>query len=509
MANVLHSMGAAVDKLVGLYDPDKGLTRHRSRQLLARAYEGASQKDGWRPKRPGASSNTDHMADASTLRTRSRSLTQNVPYIAQALRSLVANVIGTGITPRWTGKDGDVYDKLWKQWGPVCDADGRHDIYGMQAAAYRAMQQDGEVLIRLRARRPTDGLPVPLQLQLLEIDWLDSRLTRTKDGNQIINGIEYDMLGRVVGYYLFDQHPGEIASFARGRTDSHFVPAESIIHLYTAERPGQGRGFPRIAPVIARVRDMQLYEDAELQRKNQETRLSVLATGNVADMANPPEPGGTVDGTAAAAGDLGPLSGGGITQLPQGLNLTVIEPKVAPGYVEYMKYNLHIAAAGYGVTYEMMTGDVTETTFSSARVRMLDFRREAEVEQWVVFIPKFCDRVCRAFADAAALAGKVNQPDYNVEHSTPKWDYVNPAQDVKADLDEIAGGLSTFSEKLRKRGYKPAQVFAEWKSDFETLRDYGIFDAMLMMLKGRAMDDGKGAGQGATDDKPGSKKPKQ
>jgi hypothetical protein len=59
------------------------------------------------------------------------------------------------------------------------------------------------------------------------------------------------------------------------------VPATSIIHYFTKERPGQGRGFPRIAPVISRVRDLSLYEDAEINRKNQESRLSVLASGDV------------------------------------------------------------------------------------------------------------------------------------------------------------------------------------------------------------------------------------
>lgn len=491
MANFMHRIGAAVDSLVSLYDPNRGLTRQRSRKLLARAYEGASTKDGWKTKRSGASANTDHMADATTLRARSRSLTQNVPYIAQGLRSLVASVVGTGITPRWTGTEAQIYETLWKQWAPVCDADGRHDIYGMQAAAYRAMQQDGEVLIRLRQRRPNDGLPVPLQLQLLEIDWLDSSRTETRGPSQVINGIQYDALGRVEGYWLYDQHPGEIATYARGRTDSHFVPASSIIHLYTAERPGQGRGFPRIAPVIARVRDLQLYEDAELQRKNLETRLSVLASGNVSDLANPNALGEPVDETAAKGGDLGPLSSGGITQVPAGLQLTMVEPKVAVGYVEYLKFNLHLVAAGFGVTYEMMTGDVSDTNFSSARVNRLNFQKEAEVEQWVVFIPKFCDRVCRAFADAAELVGKVKRADYNVEHSTPKWDYVNPEQDVKADLAEIAGGLSTFSEKLRKRGYKPDLIFQELRSDIDKLKEGGVLDVMLMLLKGRSMEDGQ------------------
>lgn len=492
-ADILHRVGLFFDRLVAVRDPFAALSRHRARQLLARAYEGASKKDGWNPRRAGASANTDHMADAGTLRVRARALVQNVPYIAQGLRSLVANVIGTGITPRWLGADADIYDTLWKQWGAVCDADGRLDIYGMQAAAYRAMEQDGEVLIRLRARRPDDNLPVPLQLQLLEIDWLDSSKTMPSGNDQIVNGIHYDALGKVVGYWLFDQHPGEVGVKFRGRATSHFVPASSIIHLYTPDRPGQGRGFPRLAPVIARVRDLQLYEDAELQRKNLETRLGVVASGDVEQMANPPSPGEAVDTAAAKTGDLGPLQSGSIVKIPGASTLTVIEPKAAPGYVEYVKYQLHLIAAGFGVTYEMMTGDVSQTSFSSARVRLQDFRREAEFTQWNIFIPKFCDRICRAFVDAAHLAGKVQRTNYQVEYSTPKWDYVNPEQEVRADLAEIAGGLSSFSEKLRRRGYKPDLVFAELQSDIQKLKDAGTLDVMLQLLKGKPLQDSEAA----------------
>lgn len=487
-ADLLLYVGRALDRLVGVFNPDRALSRHRARQLLVRAYEGASKRDGWNPRRAGASANADHSADAATLRARSRALVQNVPYIAQGLRALVANIIGTGIAPRWIGQDKDVLETLWKEWGKACDADGRWDIYGLQAAAYRAQEQDGEVLIRLRWRRPSDGLPVPLQLQLLEIDWLDSTKTQPNGNNQIVNGIEYDVLGKVAGYWLFDEHPGERGLKLRARISSRFVSADNIIHLYTAERPGQGRGFPRISPVIARTRDLQLYEDAELQRKNLETRLGVLASGNVADIANPPTPNDPVDRTAAQAGDLGPLQSGGITQVPQGLNLTVVEPKAVPGYVDYVKYQLHLIAAGWGVTYEMMTGDMTGVNFSSARVARLNFQRQAEMEQWLHFIPKW-DRITRAFVDASVLAGKVRRPNYNVEYSTPKWDYVNPEQEVKADLAEISGGLSSFSEKLRKRGYSPPLVFAELATDIQALRDSGVLDVMLQLQKGKALQE--------------------
>ena len=481
-------MANLIDKAIGYFNPLAGLRRHTARELLHRAYEGASQRDGWRPRRPGAAANTDHAADGQALRVRSRALVQNVPYMAQGLRALVANVVGTGIVPNWLGEDADALNAAWEKWVPQADADGRLDLYGLQAAAYRAMEQDGEVLIRLRPRRLTDGFAVPLQLQLLEIDWLDSSKMGRPDraGEYVINGIQYDALGRVSGYWLFDQHPGEINTTMRGRTSSSFVPADRIIHLYTPERPGQGRGFPRCAPVVARVRDLQVYEDSELQRKNLESRLSVLASGDVAALSSPPAGEGTAD--PQRTGELGSLAGGAIIQIPMGMTTTVIEPKAAPGYVEYVKQQLHLIAAGFGVTYEMMTGDVTEVNFSSARVRMLDFRREAEMTQWTLLVPKLCMPICRAFADAAALAGVVRRPNYEIDHATPKWDYVNPDQDVKADLNEIAGGLSSISEKLRRRGYKPEAVFTELAADIKRLRELGLLDVMLMLQKGKAME---------------------
>lgn len=475
-----------LDRLFGYFDPNAGLRRLRARELLERAYEGASQKDGWRPRRAGASANADHMVDATTLRARARSLVQNTPYIARGLESLVANVVGTGITPRSLAKDAQKIDQLWAEWGAVADADGRLDIYGLQAAAHRAMEQDGEVLIRLRNRRPEDGLPVPLQLQLLEIDWLDSSKTGTNGLNTIVNGIEYDSLGKVTAYWLWDQHPGEVQSSRRGRASSYPVPAGSIIHLFNPQRPGQGRGFTRLAPVIARVRDLQLYEDAELQRKNLETRLSVLASGDATTMSLTESQD---QDTVRKSGELGSLASGGITQLPAGLNITVLEPKAAPGYVEYVKHQLHLIAAGMGVTYEMLTSDVGEVNFSSARVALLEFRRNAEQLQWVILIPKLCLPIWRAFIDAAVLADKITRPDYAVDWSTPKWDYVNPQQDVNADLAEISGGLSSVSEKLRRRGYKPDLVFKEIKSDFERLRTDGTLDVLLLLQAGKTTAD--------------------
>ncbi|MNL44701.1 Phage portal protein, lambda family [compost metagenome] len=148
---------------------------------------------------------------------------------------------------------------------------------------------------------------------------------------------------------------------------------------------------------------------------------------------------------------------------------------------------LHLIAAGAGWTYEMMTGDVREVSYTSARIRRLDYRREAEQEQWLHVIPKLIAPMVRAFSNACELAGRVKKADYNLRYATPKWEYTNPKDDVASDLDEIAGGLSSFSEKLRSRGYEPDEVFDELAGDIQKLRDRGILDVLLMMRKGKQM----------------------
>ena len=63
MANIASTL---IDRFIGAVSPNAGLRRLRAREMLTSAYEGASQKDGWKPKRSGASANTDHRADGAS-----------------------------------------------------------------------------------------------------------------------------------------------------------------------------------------------------------------------------------------------------------------------------------------------------------------------------------------------------------------------------------------------------------------------------------------------------------
>ena len=484
----MSKIASLLDSAVGLFSPQKGLQRTMARHAMMkmRAYEGASTADGWFPRRRGASANADHRGDAPMLRARARSLVQNNPYAAKALSCLVSNVVGEGITPssRAAGSLAEKINALWLAWADVADADGGTDFHGLVAQAYRAMEQDGEVLIRLRLRRPEDALPVPLQLQILEIDHLDSgKSAALRGGGEIKSGIEFDALGRVVAYWLFDAHPGEgILSNLRSGFVSRRIDAAGVIHLFAPERPGQARGITRFAPVVTRLRDLAIYEDAELARKQMESLMSVFITGDGADFAVPGvgESQGVASERAAQIGELGRLAGGAILSTA-GQNVTVAQPAVASGYQDSVRAHLYAVAAGFGVTYEMLTGDLSRVNFASSRVGLIEFRRAAEQRQWHVLVPRLLGPVWRAFVDAAFLAGKIPQADYAVEWTAPKWAYVNPLQDVQADAAEIAAGLSSVSEKLRQRGYQPDAVFAEIGTDFRKLKASGALEYLAFV----------------------------
>jgi capsid protein len=232
-------MANFIDRVIGFVSPQAGIARHFARRQLQRAYEAASPRDTWRPRRAGASANADHQADAKALRSKARALVQNVPYIWAGLNSLAVATVGAGIVPRATGRDKEKINELLAEWFKVCDADGRFDFFGFVKAAYTAMEQDGEVLVRKRTRSASSGMAVPLQLQLLEIDWLDSARSGTLNGNSIINGIEYDLLGAVAAYYL---------CCCRARSFAEPARASEPDHSLVQPRPagaGQGLHAPR------------------------------------------------------------------------------------------------------------------------------------------------------------------------------------------------------------------------------------------------------------------------
>ncbi len=488
MAARAKTLPNTLDRLIGWVNPAAGLKRARARSALSlvREYEGAKtgrRTGGWTTG--STSANAEIGPALSTLRNRSRSLIRDNPYAAKACASYVANIVGTGITAKFSsGQD------VWNAWVQQCDADGQHDFYGLLALIERARFESGEVLIRLRWRRPDDGLAVPLQLQVLEADYLDSLKNESlKNGGWILNGIEFDALGQRVAYWLFGSHPGDSAPILKSLFSLR-VPAEDVLHYYRKTRPGQVRGVPDLHPVLLKMRDLDDYQEAELVRKGIEACFAAFVTTD--DEARTVGEDTTETTTQRRIENLG---AGMIQYLRPGEEVSFGTPNAINGYGEFIDDHLHAVAAGAGVTFEQLTGNLSRVNYSSIRAGLVEFRRTAEQHQWAGLIPGVCTPVARAFLKAAALAGKLKPAGVTVEWTPPKWDWVDPVKDVAGELIEVAAGLKPWQEAVRRRGYDPETVLKQIAEDQQRFKDAGVaiqIDKLALGAAAGANNDAKG-----------------
>ena len=114
-------------------------------------------------------------ADLPKLISRSRAAIRNDPWASSGLEKLVSNVVGRGITPKSLAQDDglrELLQDLFLQWSEVSDPDGVLSFYGQQSIAARSMFEAGECFVRMRNRRPEDNLIVPLQLQIVEAEYV-------------------------------------------------------------------------------------------------------------------------------------------------------------------------------------------------------------------------------------------------------------------------------------------------------------------------------------------------
>jgi len=426
-------------------------------KMLGRRYDAGSRADRLTSWSTPSTDGTSAITNPSVIRNRARDLVRNNPWAAKALFVLANNCVGFGIRcqiqSRSKGRARSA-QQLWSDWAETtaCDADGLHDFYGLQHLAFRAMAESGECLIRLRPRRPEDGLPLPLQLQLLEPDLLADDLNVAPDpGNVIRRGIEFDSLGRRVAYHLYQQHPGaDLLSYSSGKASR--VPAADVIHLFRKDRPGQERGVSWLAPVLLTLRELDIYEDATLKRQ----QIANLFAGFI-----------TSDDTGATADELDDelpdLEPGTMYLMRPGREVTFSNPPTSED-PQYRDSCLRRVAAGLGITYESLTGNLSEVNFSSARMGAHEMGRNIDAWQWSLFIPRVCTTVFGWFRDALALQG-IPSPDLRAEWTPPARTLVDPAKEYNALLTAVKSGFMTLPEAIRQQGYDPDAVLAE-QSDY-------------------------------------------
>lgn len=439
------------------------------------AYEGARmdrRTQGWLSA--GTSADAEVGAASAIIRDRARDLIRNNPHAAKGLAVRVANVIGSGIVAypsdipvagkKPNRRKNERLKMRFDRWISNCDYNGKLDLYGIQTLAERTRSEAGEVIIRFIVDKMRDERDVPFRLQVLEPDYIDNgRDGRVNDNTIIRYGIEFTD-GKPVAYYLFDQHPGD-TGFATRRQSTR-VPADQVIHYFKPLRPGQSRGVTDFAPVLMRLRALDDYDDAEVMRK----KIAACLVGFVTTPQG--LPAGALGPTALDANGrrVESMHPGMIGYGRPGESITFNDPKPSGDYESFTKVQLRAIAAGLGMPYELLTGDLSEVNYTSHRGGLVQFRGMIEADQWQLAIPQLCMRICERFTREAAGVDFAIDPDTQWTFTPPRFGLLDPAKEVPAMIQAIQGGIRTWPDTIRREGYDPAETLDEieaWQKELE------------------------------------------
>ena len=449
-------------------------------QAFVARYDAAGNGRRMRGWNPPASGPNRAIKGVEKLRDRSRDSVRNDWSGESGIQHWTTNLIGVGITPRLTKIEGakkDEITRLWDDWSKVCDADGVLNFYGMQTLATRAWLESGEVFVRMRPRRFDSGMEIPFQIQLIEADFVPhfdaDTFTGMVSGNRIRSGIELNRIGQRVAYWVYKEHPGDEGGNSFVDPSKLVRVAKSqMLHIFEPKRPGQLRGAPNFAPVLARLRNVLDFDDAVLERQ----KLANL----FAAFIKKPSLGAFDDG-------VDPLTGQAIETDANGSPMVGLEPGIVhellPGeemqfanppeagttYAEFMRSQNLGTAAGQGLPYEIMSGDILNVSDRTLRIVVNEFRRYAEQRQWQIIVPMMCQPVRDYWVDQAVLAGAISISDSDgakrVEWSPQGWAYIHPVQDVQAKQLEVQSGFRSRSSVISERGDDPEKVDNERSAD--------------------------------------------
>lgn len=416
-----------------------------------------------------------------TLRERSRDLYMGSPISTGALRTLVTNVVGSGLRLnasidaeflKLTEEEADAWEThverefaLWSE-SKACDVTRMNDFYQLQQLSFLSMLVSGDTFAILPYHKRV-GVPYELTIQLLEADRICSPGGfETYTDTTIVNGVETDKKGEVIAYHVANKHPKSITSVQNKWTRLEKYGKKSgrpnILHLIEMERPEQRRGVPILAPVIETLKQLTRYSDAELMAAVISGMYTLFVTSESPEsdtMGRGISPDDEIDFGNDFDEDI-QVGNGTVNFLREGEKIQESNPgrpNVAfDGFVTSMCRQIGVALE---IPYEVLMKHFT-SSYSASRGALLEawkmFKRR---RQFVA--TNFCQPIYEEFLVEGIAKGRIYAPGYFTDpmvrksYSKAEWHgptqgQLDPLKEVNAAAKRIDEGLSTRTREANE-----------------------------------------------------------
>lgn len=407
------------------------------------------------------------------LRDRSRDMARNDHNAVKFLSLLVKNVLGSDgiklqskVMMQRGGKANktvnDAIDAAWMDWGKRknCTITTKFTWIQVQQLVLRTAAIDGELFIR-KLRRPNN--PHLFTLQFIDPDQVDFYFNGfLPNGNRVIMGVELNPDGAPVAYYVYNTPIGDtVGPQPRVRVR---IDASEIEHIFLPKSLFQTRGVPWMVAAAYQMHMLKGYDEAELVA----ARLAACQMGFI-QKAEDPNPQFTGAGSGSQADSTGvqpfEAQGGTFVGLAPGETIGMFKPEhPVSAFESFTTACVRNIAAGLDVAYMSLSGDLSQASYSSARVGLLDERDTyAMLQTWM--IDSLSDPIYSAWLPNAWISSLKAQ-NSQIFDFPPCWHprsfpWVDPLKDVQARIMEIGAGLSTRTRVINEQGYDRTDTFQE------------------------------------------------
>lgn len=423
-----------VDKFLEDYFPSIAVKRKADKMALrtAEAYESIApwrQSGDWHSILDGSGELTNQ-AYRDEARRKARHLERNSEIINSIVYALERNIVGKGFNLQVRSDNDDwnnAVEALWQAWSKPgnCDMTGRYSLNELLNMIVRRKAVDGGILAVISVDLKDKW---PLRVQMFEVDELYNigNIKSAVNDNPIVGGIEVTPYGKPVAYYI---KQNSFDSFVE--PEPIRVPAERVLFLAEHNRPSEVREMTRFVRTLNKIHDLDEFFEAVSFKQKINAAIAVWITssssGTVGNSLVANATAGATGGNTAPGKRIVP---GSVNKLAPGEDVRTLVPSGQA--TELSDYNLAIMrqiAAGQGLSYEMISRDVSQVNYSSARQNLLEDWKVFEQEQKFI-IEHFLDRIFEELVNIAVMSGKLVAPaDY----------YTNPQKYLKHEF--IGQGL--------------------------------------------------------------------
>jgi lambda family phage portal protein len=380
----------------------------------------------WRPQLLDADAVAQY--ELADLRAFSRDLERTAPVATGAIQTRASHIVGTGLSlqsridaeelglsadeaSEWQG----FAERRFSMWAESAYADrhGELSFYEQQDLALRSHDVSGDSFMLLGSKA-RNGWPFRLATQIIEADRVSNPDNQLNTAT-MVDGVERDDDGEPIRIHVARYHPGRIISGKANSWTAIDIRGESgrrnVLHLKKMKRPGQTRGLPILDPIIATIKQLTRYSDAEVDAAVNSAAMALFLTMDSEAFSDVLTDDERAKVLAAASEWDGTVDSGKAINLMPGESITSPTPgRPNPNFDPFFGAMLNICSMGLGMPKEVLA-KAFNASYSASRAALMDAWRTWQIERaWLA--RRICQPVYEEWLADAVTLGIINAPGF-------------------------------------------------------------------------------------------------